>query len=78
MGSKSKILVYFCTCIPQRVQGHIAQYSLNHHTRKKSKLPLLGLQPKLGAGFPYLEVACGEPREVWRKSAPLSLEVETY
>ena len=37
-----------------------------------SKLSILGLQPPKGAGFPYLKVACGEPRVVWRMSAPLA------
>ena len=29
--------------------------------------------PSKGADFPYMYVACGEPRGVWRKSAPLYL-----
>lgn len=28
----------------------------------------------MGAAFPYLGVACGEPRAVWRKSAPLNFK----
>ena len=38
--------------------------------KKRAKLSILGL-PHQGAGFPYLKVACGEPRVVWRMSAPL-------
>ena len=40
--------------------------------KKRAKLSILGL-PHLGADFPYLKVACGEPRVVWRMSAPLSM-----
>lgn len=37
--------------------------------KKRAKLSILGL-PHLGADFPYLKVACGELRVVWRMSAP--------
>lgn len=50
------------------MQGQIAQWSLNHHLSKQSKHPLLGLYP-IGAAFPYKDVACGEPRDIWQESA---------
>ena len=31
----------------------------------------IGTVPFTGADFPYLKVVCGEPCDVWRKSAPL-------
>ena len=31
----------------------------------------IGTATQTGAAFPYLKVACGEPRDVWEMSAPL-------
>ena len=33
---------------------------------------IIGTATQTGAAFPYLKVACGEPRVVWRMSAPLA------
>ena len=40
-------------------------------TWENEQTPFIGTVPPTGAAFPYLGVACGEPRAVWRKSAPL-------
>ena len=32
----------------------------------------------MGVDFPYIDVACGEPRVVWRKSAPLFFNTLDY
>ena len=45
-------------------------------TREKtSKTFNIGTATQTGAAFPYLEVACGEPREVWRMTAPLAIKM---
>jgi hypothetical protein len=38
----------------------------------------IGTVPFTGADFPYLKVVCGEPCDVWRKSAPLYFTTMKY
>lgn len=45
--------------------------TLSFTTLRKEQIINIGTVPKTGADFPYLMMACGEPREVWRRSAPL-------
>lgn len=69
------IIYYLCTRNPKGKQRHIAQWSLNHHTRKRRAIQLkLGL-PHYGRRLPISVVVCGEPRDLWRMSAPLILKL---
>lgn len=45
--------------------------------REKEQTCNIGAAPE-GADFPYLHVACGEPRDVWRMSAPLVMPINRY
>lgn len=64
----------FCLILPSHSAKSAKTYcsidSQSPPEKKRAKLSILGL-PHLGADFPYLKVACGEPRVVWRRSAPL-------
>ena len=58
--------------IPKRVQDILLD-SLTITTWKE-QTPIIGTATHTGATFPYIGVACGEPWDVWRKSAPFGLK----
>jgi len=47
--------------------------SLSPPEKKRANIHYWGC-PSKGADFPYMYVACGEPRVVWRRSAPHKLK----
>ena len=67
----------FCVNLPrilQRVQD-ILLNNLSITTRGIDEQTFnIGTATQTGAAFPYLKVACGEPRDVWEMSAPLVFE----
>lgn len=44
---------------------------LSIHHREKEQTHIIGTAPTRAQISPYICVACGEPRVVWRMSAPL-------
>ena len=52
-------MIIFATCFRKRHKTYCSIDSLSPPEKKRAKLSILGL-PHLGAGFPYLKVACGE------------------
>ena len=59
-------------------KGHILLNRLSITTWETEQSNSIGTAPITGAAFPYLFVVCGEPRVVWRMSAPLCWIITKY
>ena len=64
----------FCVFLQSHSANECKDILLDSHTITTVEIRAnlhIGTVPFTGADFPYLKVVCGEPCDVWRKSAPL-------
>ena len=74
--AERRILSIFATAFRKECKTYCSIDSQSPPEKKRANIHYLGC-PAKGADFPYMYVACGEPRVVWRKSAPLLWRTET-
>ena len=62
--------MYFSLAIRKECKDILLNRLSIHHHEKRANINYWDC-PYKAQKFPYIDVACGEPRVVWRRSAPL-------